>query len=70
MNKRIKELVLKAGMEGYPIEGVNTLYGDAAIAKFAQLIIDECAEIAFEQWCESGNYESTQSTIIKNFSAS
>ena len=44
MNERIKELAEQAGMEDYPIQGVNTLYGDKVIQKFAELIVKECAE--------------------------
>ena len=42
MNERIKELAEQAGMEDYPIQGVNTLYGDKVIQKFAELIVEEC----------------------------
>ena len=43
MNEKIKELAAQAGMEDYPINGVNTLYGDESIEKFAELIVRECA---------------------------
>ena len=42
MNERIKELAEQAGMEDYPTEGVNALYGDVTIQKFAEAIIREC----------------------------
>jgi hypothetical protein len=43
MNERIKELAEQAGMEDYPTERVNALYGDVTIQKFAELIVRECA---------------------------
>jgi hypothetical protein len=44
MNERIKLLAEQAGMEDYPTEGVNALYGDVTIQKFAELIVGECME--------------------------
>jgi hypothetical protein len=40
MNQRIQELAEQAGMEDYPTEGVNALYGDVTIQKFAELIVE------------------------------
>jgi hypothetical protein len=48
MNERIKQLAVQAGMEDYPTEGVNALYGDVTIQKFAELIIDKCAELSMQ----------------------
>ena len=45
MNERIKELAEQAGMEDYPTEGVNALYGDVTIQKFAELIVRECSRV-------------------------
>ena len=42
MNEQIKLIALRAGMEDFPIEGVNTLYGNKEIEKFAELIVREC----------------------------
>ena len=44
MNERIRELALQAGMEDYPTRGVNTLYGNKEIEKFAELLIQDCIE--------------------------
>ncbi len=53
MNNKIKELAIKCGMEDYPTYGVNALYGEQDIEKFANAIIDECMmavhDKAFEQ---------------------
>jgi hypothetical protein len=45
MNERIKELAVQAGMEDFPIQGVNTLYGHEEIKKFAHLLVNKCAMI-------------------------
>ena len=45
MNERVKLLAEQAGMEDYPHRGINTLYGDVEIEKFAELIIEECFKI-------------------------
>ena len=50
MNERIKELAVQAGMEDYPTEGVNALYGDVTIQKFAELLVKECAKEASYWW--------------------
>ena len=42
MNDKIKLLAEQAGMEDYPVRGINTLYGDKEIQKFAELIVQEC----------------------------
>ncbi len=45
MNNKIKEIAYDAGMEDYPTHGVNALYGEDTIEKFAKLIMKECAEV-------------------------
>jgi hypothetical protein len=50
MNERIQELATQAGMVMYPTGlGIseNTLWGDRNIGKFAELLIKECANIAY-----------------------
>lgn len=49
MNEKIKELAIRSGMEDYPTYGVNTLYGDAEITKFAELIVQECARVCTQE---------------------
>lgn len=61
MNDKIKELAEQAGMEDYPDRGINTLYGDKEIQKFAELIIKECVDCAL--WV--GNINSAQSEPIR-----
>lgn len=45
MNKKIKQVAEKAGMEDYPVRGVNCLYGEDTIEKFAQALIKKCSEL-------------------------
>ena len=62
MNEKIKELALQAGGSHYPDVGGKTL------EKFAELIVRECARVAFEsdltmaigQW-------GADSAILKHF---
>jgi hypothetical protein len=35
--------------------------------KFAELIVRECAKVAFNDWCEGTNEESSQMAILKHF---
>ena len=49
MNEKIKELAEQAGMEDYPTEGVNALYGDVTIQKFAELIVRECLDQCYNR---------------------
>jgi hypothetical protein len=49
MNEKIEALAKQAGMVMYPTGlGIkeNTLWGDRNIAKFAELLIKECARIS------------------------
>jgi hypothetical protein len=51
MNEKIEALAKQAGMVMYPTGlGIkeNTLWGDRNIAKFAELLIKECARISIE----------------------
>lgn len=63
MNELIKKIAEQAGMEDYPDYGINTLYGDETIEKFAELIVKECAKVANDNYnkgfCPVGD-------IIKN----
>jgi hypothetical protein len=74
MNERIKAIGRQAGF-GFIEDGV---YGqrwysskcgmDASeFEKFAQLIILECAEVAFNDWCDGTNEGSSQMTSLKHF---
>lgn len=73
MYNRIEELAKNAGMEDYPIEGVPTLYGEAAIHKFAELIVKECVA-SIQKYKESdlpsqivGGLNLSQNIIIEHF---
>ena len=46
MNKRIRELVRQAGLDDadFPIEN----WDNVPLAKFAELIVQECAKVAYE----------------------
>ena len=64
MNERIKELAADAGYPDYMTYGQ-----DKVLEKFAELIVRECAEEAFEFWCDQVdcNEESAQLHIKKHF---
>ena len=54
MNERIRELALQVDLMRYPSDGINI-----RIEKFAELIIQECADIAdmnTHQWDLPGKY--------------
>jgi hypothetical protein len=48
MNAQIRKLAEQAGMEDYPIQGVNSLHGEQCVEKFAELLIRECAHVGFQ----------------------
>jgi hypothetical protein len=50
MNERIQELALQADLIRYPSDGINT-----KIVKFAQLIIEKCANVADENYIHRGS---------------
>jgi hypothetical protein len=56
MKERIKQLAEQAGMEDYPDRGINTLYGDKEIEKFAELIVQECIDIVQSQKVFNASY--------------
>ena len=71
MNERIRELIeqatestgfLTAGdsVEPLPVREFNK-------EKFAELIVRECANIAFEEWQHNGGSASGESAILKYF---
>jgi hypothetical protein len=64
MNEKINNIARQAGMEDYPIEGVNTLYGVKSIEKFAELLIKECAKVGFES---VANGDLVDETILSHF---
>lgn len=35
--------------------------------KFAELIVQECAKVAFNDWCDGTNEGSSQMAILKHF---
>ena len=51
MNERIKELAKQAGFNPYNYEGANA----ALFKKFAQLIVEECANVADENYIHRGS---------------
>ena len=50
MNERIQELALQADLIRYPSDGINT-----KIVKFALLIVEECANVADENYIHRGS---------------
>ena len=51
MNERIKELAEQAGFNPYNYEGANAVL----FKKFAQLIVEECANVADENYIHRGS---------------
>ena len=51
MNERIQELANQAGFNPYNYEGANA----ELFKKFAQLIIEECANVADENYIHRGS---------------
>lgn len=39
----------------------------AVTGKFAELIVRECARVAFDDWCEGTNESSSEMAILKHF---
>ena len=65
MKDRIKELWDKSKSSGvHPTFGEYDMY---SAEKFAELIILECAEVAFNDWCDGTNEGSSQMAILKHF---
>ena len=63
MNERIQALAIQAGDDWE-----HTLESDKQfLHKFAELIVRQCGEIAFQQWCDNGEHESAQSAILNHF---
>ena len=51
MNERIRELAEQAGFNPYNYEGANAVL----FKKFAELIIEECANVADENYIHRGS---------------
>ena len=50
MNERIRELALQADLMRYPSDGINI-----KIEKFAELIVEKCANVADENYIHRGS---------------
>ena len=50
MNERIRELALQADLMRYPSDSINL-----RIEKFAELIVEECANVADENYIHRGS---------------
>lgn len=67
MNERIKELAKEAGYTPLPgFDFANELQ-EVFLKKFAELIVRECANVAFDDWCEGTNESSSEIAILKHF---
>ena len=64
MNERIKELAEQAGFNPYNYEGANA----ALFKKFAELIVQECADVAKEtRWAVPPSQEQIARGIQQHF---
>jgi hypothetical protein len=68
MNERIRELAEQATtvVEGWSDENGTTRYYEFNKEKFAELIVRECANVAFDHWYKT-NQNSAKLTILKHF---
>lgn len=68
MNEKLRQFERESKLEIFGL-GAKRVPWEAALEKFAELIVKECAKEAFEFWCNQVdcNEESAQSHIEKTF---
>ena len=69
MNAAIRQLANEAGL-GIQHGGIvltRDVNAAEAFEKFAELLVRECAQIAFDDWCEGDSGESSALAIAKRF---
>ena len=64
MNERIFEIAIKCGIIVMDQHGEDN---SDAVQEFAELIVRECAKVAFDDWCEGTNESSSEQAILKHF---
>lgn len=63
--QRIRDLVIRSN-PGVAPDRIDE--GDMAIImRFAEALVRECADIAFDQWVDNGSEESARPTILRSF---
>lgn len=68
MNNRITELAIETDIWcDQNVAKDSPSYNSMWETKFAELIVRECAKVAFNDWCEGTNEESSQMAILKHF---
>ena len=70
MNERIKELAVQAeeySYKEYAKRETGYTREDFFTKKFAELIVRECAKVAFNDWCDGTNEGSSEQAILKHF---
>lgn len=73
MNERIRELARQSGgidMTNHTAGGTTTWIGTGTpefLERFAESIVQECARVAFNDWCEGTNESSSEMAILKHF---
>lgn len=68
MNERIKKLAKQAKKFATKNETYNLAFVMADFEqKFAELIVRQCAKVAFNDWCEGTNESSSEMAILKHF---
>ncbi len=68
MNERIKQLLKQARSitaENHVPGGSD--YEREIYVTFAELIVRECSQVAFIDWCEGTNESSSEMPILKHF---
>ncbi len=53
MNERIRECMFNAGLNSNHVEGFDSIYSQQ-LEKFAQSIVENCAQAAEEYWNDAG----------------
>ena len=71
MNERIRKLAEQAGIavwgDAVYMYHPNDTLDSTVMEKFAELIVQECAKVAFNDWCDGTNEGSSQMAILKHF---
>ena len=70
MNERIRKLAIGCAIQldwDFPSDPKEYTFSSVGVEKFAELIVRECAKVAFDDWCDGTNEGSSQIAILKHF---
>lgn len=60
----LMDMIRRANPNGMPPLDEESI---AAYSAFADVVVRECADLAFSQWCDNGHEESARPTILGHF---